>query len=340
MGQLPINFIHIGLGKCASTYLQNVFNNSSDYNVVDLNGVVSAIHENARKSHGPQQFPNINIDIDSSLNDKNKRITVASNEDFTFFSDPCDYEFVKNLVGLSSHFLGKARISDKILLMIRNPIEWLRAAHEQSIKGGRFDSFGIFFKKEKNYLRNSLNLREILDAFEMFFEIITLASEDLRVKPDKFWELYSQKLGVRKPEKELLNQILEVKYTSNSSLGERSIKLAILNKFSAYKLECLNALGEYNTFMQEESRANILYCEHERWSNRRMMEFASDESIEKLMSLLSEFDAENFSQICIDVEIKDHLLKNFLEPLKRIDTVSDNLLDDYHSSIMEATKEK
>ena len=71
-----------------------------------------------------------------------------------------------------------------------------------------------------------------------------------------------------------------------------------------------------------------------------MMEFASDESIEKLMSLLSEFDAENFSQICIDVEIKDHLLKNFLEPLKRIDTVSDNLIDDYHSSIMEATKEK
>ena len=41
--------------------------------------------------------------------------------------------------------------------MIRNPMEWLRAAHEQSIKGGRFESYSLFFKKEKSYLKNSLD---------------------------------------------------------------------------------------------------------------------------------------------------------------------------------------
>ena len=66
MKQLPIDFIHIGLGKCASTYLQTVFNNEPDYNIIDLKGVVESVHKNARQGADPQQFPNININIDRS----------------------------------------------------------------------------------------------------------------------------------------------------------------------------------------------------------------------------------------------------------------------------------
>jgi hypothetical protein len=336
MSHMPIDFIHIGLGKCASTYLQNVFKNQPDYSIVDLKGVVEAIHENARQGSDPQQFPKINININRPADHKYKKFTIASDEDFSFISEPKHYECIKHLHGLSAHFLGKAQLSSKILLMIRNPMEWLRAAHEQSIKGGRFESYNVFFKKEKSYLKNSLDIKEILSSYSNFFEVITLAAENLRKNPDDYWELYSEKLGVTAPKKELLVQLLGLNITGNSSLKDRSLKLAALNKFSSIKLECLQALGDYNTYMVEESKTNILYCQHERWSNRRMVEFASDEQLNKLTSILDGFNAENFTNVYIDNEMKDHLLEHFMKPLEKIDTIPDELKETYIKSIEKA----
>ncbi len=336
MSNLPIDFIHIGLGKCASTYLQNIFNNQPDYSIIDLKGVVEAIHENARQGSDPQQFPNINVNFNHPPDHEDKKFTIASDEDFSFISEPKHYECIKHLHGLSAHFLGKARLTSKILLMIRNPMEWLRAAHEQSIKGGRFESYSLFFKKEKSYLKNSLDLQKVLSAYSNFFEVITLAAENLRENPDEYWKLYAEKLGVTAPNKELLDQLLNLKITGNSSLNDRSLKLAALNKFSSLKLECLQALGDYNTYMVEESKANILYCQHERWSNRRMVEFASDEQLNKLTSILDGFDTENFNNVYIDNEMKDHLLEHFMKPLEKINTVSCELKESYIKSIEEA----
>ena len=336
MSQLPIDFIHIGLGKCGSTYLQNIFKNHPDYRMVDLRGVVESIHENASKGHGPRQFPNVNIKINHPANHEDRKFTIASDEDFSFISEPKHYECIKHLHGLSAHFLGKAQLSSKILLMIRNPLEWLRAAHEQSIKGGRFESYKEFFKKEHNYLKNSLDIKEILRAYSNFFEITILPAENLREYPDEYWQLYSNKLGVKAPKKDLLDQLQGIKVTGNSSLEDRSIKLAALNKFSSVKLECLQLLGDYNTYMVEESETNILYCQHERWSNRRLVEFASDEQLDKLISLIDGFDHEDFTHIFIDDEMRNHLLENFIKPIEKIDTISGNLKETYVRSIEEA----
>ena len=333
---MPIDFIHIGMGKCASTYLQNVFNYEPEYNIIDLRSVVEEVHKNARHGADPQQFPNININIDRSTIIEDKKYTIASDEDFTFISEPKHYECIKHLHGLSAHFLGKAQISPNILLMIRNPIEWLRAAHEQSIKGGKFGSYSDFYKKEKNYLKHSLDIKKIIQVYSIFFKVITMAAENLREESDDFWKLFSELLNVTPPNKELLDQAQKNKNFSNSSLKDRSIKLAALNKFSAIKLGCLQALDDYNTFMAEESKLSILYCEHERWSNRRMVEFASDEQLNNLTAQLYGIESKNFSHVYIDKEMKEHLLKHFIEPLEEITSVPDKLKKSYIRSIEEA----
>ena len=140
-------------------------------------------------------------------------------------------------------------------------------------------------------------------------------------------------MGVTAPKKELLDQLLGLNITGNSSLKDRSLKLAALNKFSSIKLECLQALGDYNTYMVEESKTNILYCQHERWSNRRMVEFASDEQLNKLTSILDGFNAENFTNVYIDNEMKDHLLEHFMKPLEKIDTIPGEFKETYIKSI-------
>ena len=67
-----------------------------------------------------------------------------------------------------------------------------------------------------------------------------------------------------------------------------------------------------------------------------MVEFASDEQLNKLTSILDGFDTENFNNVYIDNEMKDHLLEHFMKPLEKINTVSCELKESYIKSIEEA----
>ena len=64
-----------------------------------------------------------------------------------------------------------------------------------------------------------------------------------------------------------------------------------------------------------------------------MVEFASDEQLNKLTSILDGFNAENFTNVYIDNEMKDHLLEHFMKPLEKIDTIPGELKETYIKSI-------
>ncbi len=336
MKSKPLDFIHIGLGKCASTYLQGVFHNEPNYCYVDLNKVVNAAVENASKGADTSGFPNVNIDIGFSREDKDEEFLVASSEDFTFVCEPEHYHSVKNLYRLSAHFLGRGGLSSKILLMIRDPIEWLRASHEQSIKSGGHYPYKKFFYENKNYLKDSLNIREVIGFYSEFFNVITFSADELKQNPDTFWSSFSNRLGVGKPSQEALDHVSKFRLGANASLNERTLKLATLNRFSAIKKECLQGMNDYFAAIPEEAKASLLYFEHERWSNRRIVEFVSDEQLSELLGLLTDMDRNDFAKVFIDEEMRDHLLEHFIEPLGGIDTISPELKDTYVNSIESA----
>ena len=67
MRQKPIDFIHIGMGKCASTYLQNVFHKDPDFNLFDIQNILGLTLEKSRQGAEPEDSPNVNISFDPSL---------------------------------------------------------------------------------------------------------------------------------------------------------------------------------------------------------------------------------------------------------------------------------
>ena len=158
----PLNFIHIGMGKCASTYLQNVFLSEPNFKYMVLDNIVEAVIVNARKSAEPHSFPNVTIDMSNFIQEEGGQFQVASSEGFTFafINEPEHYDNLGHLYQLSAHFLGKGQLSSQVLLMLRDPIDWLRAAHQQQIKGGGYLSYEEFYQEAKTYLMTSLDIKK------------------------------------------------------------------------------------------------------------------------------------------------------------------------------------
>jgi hypothetical protein len=333
MKQQPLDFIHIGLGKCASTYLQNVFNSDPDFNLFDLANIVALSVEKSREGANPKDFSDVTISMDPSILSYAHKFNVSSAEGFTFVSEQAHYENILSLYKVSAHFLGKSQLSLKVLLMIRNPVEWIRAAHEQSIKEGGFGSYGEYYEKEKTYLENSLNIKEIINEYANYFDVFTLSADQLRSEPDDFWELFSKNLDVGVPKKEIREQVSQNKLAVNASLKGRRHKLAMLNKFSSAKNNSLRGLEDYFALIPEEAHMSLKLSEHEKWSNRRIVEFATPEQLDTLTAHFEDIDDTEFTRTYIDQHMKDHLLINFIEPLEKSDLVPRKLIDTYLDSI-------
>ena len=217
--------------------------------------------------------------------------------------------------------------------MIRNPIEWLRAAHEQYIKGGGYCSYEEYFIREKEYLKNSLNINEIIKIYATFFDVITLSADHLRSDPEGFWDQFSRELNVGVPQRQIRNEVLNNKQAANPTLKDRNYKLSIINKHSAAKLKTLKELSDYFSQIPDEAEASLKYCENEMWINRRIVEYASETQLDELISQFKGVNQSNLTKIFIDISMKDHLLRNFIEPLKKVNTISTKLVDSYVSSI-------
>ena len=335
MQNKPLDFIHIGLGKCASTYLQNVFLSEPNFKVMVLENLAEAVLVNARMAAEPHSFPNVKIDMSNFLREEGGQFQVASSEGFTFafINEPKHFDNLEDLYRLSAHFLGKGQLSSQVLLMLRDPIDWLRAAHQQQIKGGGHLSYKEFYQEAKTYLMTSLDIKKIVDIYAYYFHVVTMSADDLRNSPDDFWEWFSNRLGVEAPKKEARDKASSHQLASNPSLRDRTYKLAALNKQSVIKKRCLLRLDEYYKVVPADAKAFIELNEQEMWCNRRMVEFSSPEQLEQLYVKIDGISEEEFTNIYIDEEMKQHLLKCFIEPLEKIDSISTTTKRSYLDSI-------
>ena len=335
MRNKPLNFIHIGLGKCASTYLQNVFLSEPKFKIMALENLVEAILINARKGAKPQSFPNIKIDMSNFLQEESGQFQLASSEGFTFafINEPEHFDDLEHLYRLSAHFLGEGQLSSQVLLMLRDPIDWLRAAHQQHIKGGGYLSYGEFYQKSKKYLMTSLDIKKIIDIYAYYFHVVTMSADDLKNTSDKFWGWFSNFLDVEAPSKESRDKAFISKLSYNPSLRDRTYKLAALNKQSVIKKACLLELNDYYKFVPADAKAFNELNEQEMWCNRRMVEFSSLEKLKQLYVKIDGISEEEFAYVYIDEEMKQHLLKCFIEPLEKIDAISTMAKRSYLDSI-------
>ncbi|MEE1672892.1 hypothetical protein SNR37_002303 [Agarivorans aestuarii] len=328
-----LQFVHIGMPKCASTYLQNVWHLDQQYQLVNLNTLM----EQARKL-APVQAPGDFQPVPIALPLSKPDFLIGSSEGFSwaYTNQPKLQESIWNLHKVSAQLLSQAALTDTILIMVRSPISYMRSLHEQTIKEGGYGSFATFFQEQRKLIEATVDLKSILFAYQEHFEnVVVLNAEELRNSPTDFWKKYQQHLDVSPP----LNGIEQVEkdsFSANSSLKSKLYPLALLNRHYNVLTKHLDELDSYRQRMEQEyTTLRSPYPNLSRWINRRLAEFSSEADLAALLEQLglSGQGADDFQRISIDSEMQRFISDRFLEPLSQQGTVEEHSLASMHEEL-------
>jgi len=328
-----VDFIHVGLGKCASTYVQGLWAADQRYAYIDGIRLVQAVRTAAEAG------PGACLPV-KPLNRRPTQTTVLSSEGFTWgwINAPEKQFAVENLHRVSARTLGKAALSNRVLILVRNPVDWLRGVHEQSIKEGGDVPFATFLKEQELLCRSVLDLAFILECYRKYFAtVVVLSTDELRDAPERFWQAYEERLAAPKPSEEAMVHAQRVSRNGNKGLGDRTAVLAALNRHSmALSSTYTNLQGFEETFPSEYALMKSLVTDGWLWPNRRVAEFGSDKQLAEIASHLAPMDKEAFCRIRLSQGLADWIAERFLAPLEAIDTISPETVAGYRDAVAAA----
>ncbi|WP_193368923.1 hypothetical protein [Pelagibius marinus] len=330
----PVDFIHIGLAKCASTYLQQLWFDDTTYHLLDSSPIVRALRTVAERSAGQTiQFkapPRVL-----------RKHNVLSSEGLTWgwLNHPEKQAAIKPLQELAARVLGEGRLSGRVLIIVRDPVALLRAVHEQTIKEGGHASYAEFLGVQRKLCEAILDLRFMIDTFQKYWDsIVVLSADELRNAPEDFWAKYAARLSMPEPSKETLAQLNGPGASLNKSLGNRTPLLAQLNRFATAATDCYESLSEYKALCGPEyERMKPFVDVYMKGLNRRLVEFASDEALQPVTALLAPNDVAA-EEVFVDQALHDWIETQYLQPLEGLSTIPEELLSQYRRSLAAALK--
>ena len=338
MANLPAAFVHFGLGKCASTFMQNVWSVDARYTAVSLNQAAQTARQLARRGQ-TGTVP----DLGFSFRPKAGTSLVAYSEGFTwaYLRKPEDQARLPDLQRLSARMIGRAGITDTALFMVRNPIDWIRSAHEQTIReGGDLDGHA-FIRRHRKLVEHVLDLAYIKEVFSAEFDrVVFLSADELRTNPGRFWPLYAKTLNVPAPGEASIQRVSGDDKYSNRSLGPRLSLLARLNRHDRLLTEIWSGLSDAPDYVAKE-RDNVLphYLNGGKWARRRVVEYASDNALQTLTTKIGIELEDNFTDIPIDDALRRHMETRFLDVLDTsADFADSTTLDIYRSAMRDNTR--
>jgi len=326
-----LKFIHIGLPKCASTFFQSVWGQDPAYKKFGAEPFVKFAQEASLQDSF--QIPKI-----GPFPEVKSENAIASSEGFTwaYLNDPEKAGAIKRLHDVGSQVLNEAGLSTKILVLVRDPVKWMRSCHEQSIKEGGFHSFLQFRDEQRRFITDVLDLKHLMDAYGRFFDVTILSIDELREDEEGFYQKYTEKLNVPVPTVELDNG-LSGALSYNSSVGGRVQALASLNEYRNKLKEVWDSCSDdLSKVFAEETRLITHAMETMLWANRRIAEVAGDEEFEALVSLLNTDDNPKSTDVLIDQPLYDFIEENYIQVLETIDTIPAEILGSYRTSLKDA----
>lgn len=324
----PVKFAHLGLGKCASTYVQNLWKFDDRYALSIPVPLARALRERAELSISEP------VRIDFPAVDARQTAVVSSEDlDFGWINASGGQKATRNLRKLVSASISTSRLTDQILVMVRDPVDWLRSLHEQSIKEGGYLSFETYFARQKALAMEILDLAFLLRCHrEIGQKVVVLSADELRNSPDTFWDKFSASLGAPKPAAKTIELVDKSEHGGNRSLKERVPYLAQLNRHSSRLGRCFTGLEELAALMPKEYEAlKQTANQNLKLINRRVAEFAS---LPELIEVAGEVeDADAFRNVFVDAETAAHIEKNYLACLEEEETIDPAMVDRYRDSL-------
>ena len=275
---MDVGFVHIGMMKTASTYMQNLWLREESYsliwkkNIEFIKQVEKVIKEDDLKK---------NIDLNIKLENHHKDQTVIiSHEGYStgFMNDINFQNRIPEFMDYSSRILGE--LSNSLLIVVREPTSWIRSMYIQSIKQGWSGWAQDFIYKQLELLNYSLDLEFIYKCYNRYFDnIFIVPFEILKEDENYFWKVISKNLDVPfvKQRMSKVNQSLDLK---------RVFMLSKLNQMSAVLLNTLISSKEYKN-MQEKNKLVNVYSNHGKWVHRRFIEYANEKELNHIYQLFN-----------------------------------------------------
>ena len=131
----PFDVIHIGLGKCMSTYLQNTWARDPAIRNIEGRQVAQAVNQ-AMVNHAQSGAELPEFDLSFKSADVPNRVLTAEGFTFSFLNDAEMGKFIP----LKHRFVARtlAGFAPRVLMVVRDPVAWIASAHAQSINQGGF----------------------------------------------------------------------------------------------------------------------------------------------------------------------------------------------------------
>lgn len=332
----PAAFIHFGLGKCASTFLQNVWSLDPQYTAVDVSQAADGIRKLAERDQ-INTLPPFKLAVKPK---PGTRMAVYS-EGLTwgYLRRPELQSRLPRMHEFSAQIMGRSGTAPIALFVVRDPLAWIRSVHEQTIKEGRSENGTAFLQLHRNLIESLLDLKRIIALFRSeFVKVVVLNSDDLRENPDRFWNEYETQLDAPRPSRSVIDKVSKDEHLSNASLKDRLSYLAAFNRTFSLLNEAWAGLSDVPGFVDSERRRLIpKFADTSRWATRRIAEYADIDKLERLGELMGYPLEPDFQALPLDAGLIDMIQTRFCDALEKVDGFPKARIDAYRHGLTLST---
>ena len=167
----PKKLIHVGLAKSMSSTLQMLWTESDNYETKNLKGITdktdSFFDEYRNDIDGlVAQLEGSPLPFGFEATDKLQVLSGEGLASSWLCHSPELSEHIPKRQKLLANMFGP--LAEKVLIIIRNPIDWIRSAYSQSVKEGGSQSPDKYISDFRVSIEKNLDLRALVAHWEQF----------------------------------------------------------------------------------------------------------------------------------------------------------------------------
>ena len=309
-----LDFIHIGLGKCMSTFMQRLWYQDPLYTTYRGQEIAAEISKNViakinSRNSAEDQLYGIKFP------DKKSEVSCLTSETFSFVlaDEFCLAEhFELRHRSMASALSGQSR---RVFILVRDPLDWIKSAHAQHINQGGYLNRSDFLQKYEETIIGNLNLQSIIDIWSHFnFEPVCMSVESFKRDRSKFWLEYERLLGVVAPTKENQNvHITNDNVTNYEALATQASVNHVLNMLEV----TMDPLFFSSQAEMDLIKERLDYTK--RWAARRALQMPGKEHLTAFEGQLKIPNKIEFNQFVINKCLADFIENSFCKPLQKME---------------------
>lgn len=319
-----------------SSRLQGHWQLDDGYNSMSADGISNAIDEIIKNSFPDiaaieAQCSKININFPPFLQ---QHINMMSSEGltFSFIHNPELGEAIAIKDEIASKML--AGLTDKIFLLVRNPVDWIRSFHAQQVKEGGLVKMNDFINSHRSVILNSLNLERRVSLWSRFgAEVVILPIELARRDDGLFWKAFEQRLKVKRPS----NWQGKFDVVSNNTTAYETIEAhRRMNKL----LNVLEGVLEQSDLTQKADLLKFMNATR-KVCVRRAFSYVDTETLDEIHNALKMTPGESHpEEFVLDADYLKSIEAHFMAPLRSDSYFKDYVdLDEYSLSLNQHVKD-